>query len=57
MATQVLLQMSTSSAYNPKTRERLTPIEAIDGPMMRPPGARHITMNQNAECWSRRPPA
>src|ERR671910_54154 len=31
MATQVLLQMITSSPYNAKTSERLTPIEAIDG--------------------------
>ena len=31
MATQVLDQIKTSRAYSPKTRERFTPIEAIDG--------------------------
>mgnify|MGYP006177093641 CR=1 FL=1 len=32
MATQVLLQMITSIPYRPKSRGRLTPIEATDGP-------------------------
>ena len=36
MATQVLLQMITSSPYNPATRERLTAIEATDGPAAHP---------------------
>src|SRR5829696_8348041 len=36
MATQVLDQIRTSMAYRPKTSERLTPIEAIDGPPAAP---------------------